>query len=329
MISQLFGKQPKTNDYVELPDKIVLSDFAQMSNNHVYNNSDKPEYDSDQENDDGDDNDLARHLDAMHDAVVARLGAADDNDDDDDDDENDDEDEDFLGTLLFDNEKFKIYTTDRDFVNNIRMWACQRDLNPEHVLTLRESIVSRGYMIGTFKVIRNIQGETRCIDGQHRIEAMKQIMQRDSKFNCDIIVEVYDVEEFESEEATKLFVDANCVLNMIGLEPNAMIQRIIKELNREYPDVIIDVLEGKRCNRPRINKRTLVTKLRELVMNYDESVIIHSIKDLNNRMGMWNATVRNKKCGGTSRKILDAVKENGCYMGLMRDCTWVNELNLE
>jgi hypothetical protein len=244
----------------------------------------------------------------------------------------DEEDEDeigILGTMLFDNGKYKLYTSDRDFITNIKMWACQRDLNEEHVLVLKESIIFRGYMLGTFKVIRDKHGEICCIDGQHRIEALKQIMQNNSKFNCDITIEVYDVQQFESEEATKLFLDANCVLNMVNLEPNAMIQRIIKELNREYPGIIIDVLEGRRCNRPRINKRLLVRKLRELVINYDESVIINSIKDLNNRMGMWSTPVRNKKCGNTSKIILDAVKENGCYMGLIRDCNWVNELNLE
>lgn len=35
----------------------------------------------------------------------------------------------YLRFLLFDNELFKIYkTSSRDFVNNIKMWACQRDL---------------------------------------------------------------------------------------------------------------------------------------------------------------------------------------------------------
>ena len=82
-------------------------------------------------------------------------------------------------TMLFDNGRFKIYEADiRDFINNIIMWSCQRDLNKEHIITLKHSIIEREYVIGTFKAIRNAQGDVRCIDGQHRIQALKEIMEK-------------------------------------------------------------------------------------------------------------------------------------------------------
>ena len=35
----------------------------------------------------------------------------------------------YLRKVLFENKLFKIYqTSSREFVNNIKMWACQRDL---------------------------------------------------------------------------------------------------------------------------------------------------------------------------------------------------------
>ena len=48
----------------------------------------------------------------------------------------------YLRKLLFENKLFKIYqTSSREFVNNIKMWACQRDLNTLHVKNLAQSIL--------------------------------------------------------------------------------------------------------------------------------------------------------------------------------------------
>ena len=48
----------------------------------------------------------------------------------------------YLRKVLFENKLFKIYqTSSREFVNNIKMWACQRDLNTLHVKNLVKSIL--------------------------------------------------------------------------------------------------------------------------------------------------------------------------------------------
>ncbi len=50
----------------------------------------------------------------------------------------------YLRKLLFENKLFKIYqTSSREFVNNIKMWSCQRDLNTLHVKNLAQSIFDR------------------------------------------------------------------------------------------------------------------------------------------------------------------------------------------
>jgi hypothetical protein len=86
----------------------------------------------------------------------------------------------FLKSLLFDNGKFKLYNCDtRDFINNIILWSSQRELNKDHVKTLKKSILNRRYLIGTMKTIRDKSGNIRCIDGQHRIQALKELMQVD------------------------------------------------------------------------------------------------------------------------------------------------------
>jgi hypothetical protein len=239
------------------------------------------------------------------------------------------EEEIYLRTLLFDNDMFKIYqTSSRDFVNNIKMWSCQRDLNSLHVKNLEQSILDRGYLLGTFKVIRDKNGEIRLIDGQHRVNALQNIMDNDTKFDCDSIIELYEVDSFEDEEATKLFFDANNTLNITGKDTtNFILQSILQHFVKEYPDIIIDVKEGKRCNRPRINKRLFVRKLKELVLNYDQETIINTISEYNKKMGRMSKEVLIRKCGSYSNRMYDIAKENGCYLGLISDLNWIDELD--
>lgn len=239
------------------------------------------------------------------------------------------EEEIYLRFLLFNNELFKIYkTSSRDFVNNIKMWACQRDLNISHVKNLELSILERGYLLGTFKVIRNKNGEIRLIDGQHRVTALQNIMDNDAKFDCDSIIELYDVESFEDEEATKLFLDANNTLNITKKDTTLDLQNVLRYFVKEYPAIIIDVKEGSRCNRPRINKRLFAGKLRELVINYDCEKIIKAISDYNKKLGRISKEILIRKCGKYSDKMYDVAKENGCYLGLLPDFNWIDELDL-
>jgi len=232
-------------------------------------------------------------------------------------------------SLYFDGNVEYFLSHARDFILNVLPWSCQRGLNEDHVNSLVESIKRRKTIIGTFKVIRNIDGEIRCIDGQHRTEALKKIMENDAKFNCSILVEVYDVEDFESEEANEYFKDANCVLNMVNCNPNTIVQSVLKKLDVEYPGMFVDKKEGQRCNRPYIKRKNFVLQMNKFVMNYDEDVIVECIKRLNNKIGMWSNDVRDKKVGKFRPTTLDKVKKSGFYIGLYSDFKWVDELELD
>lgn len=70
------------------------------------------------------------------------------------------------------------------------------------------------HFIGTFKVIRDTSGKIRLIDGQHRLIALTKLMKKDSIFNVNLMVELYDIEDLVSENAVKLFKEANNCLNV-------------------------------------------------------------------------------------------------------------------
>jgi hypothetical protein len=218
----------------------------------------------------------------------------------------------YLKHQIYKSQYFSIYRVDgRDFINNISMWACQRQLNQQHVDNLELSIIKRNYLLGTFKVIRNNLKQIRCIDGQHRIKALQQIMDKNAKYNCEIIVEVYDVESFEDQKANGLFIDVNNTLNVTGdMAVNYIVQNIIKKLLEKWVDIIIDIPEGKRCNRPRINKR--------------EDIIIKNIIELNNNMGRWSREMLITKCGKINNSLYEKAKKSGCYLGLIKNCNWID-----
>ena len=92
--------------------------------------------------------------------------------------------------------------------------------------------------------------------------------------------------------------------------------------------MIIDVKEGQRCNRPRINRKNFVSQMNKIVMNYDEDNIVKNIEILNNKIGMWSDIVKSKKIGKCSKTMLDKVKDNGFYIGLYNNFTWLDELEI-
>ena len=240
--------------------------------------------------------------------------------------EEDEIDNTWLGEIIFENNIFKMYATDRDFVNNIKLWSCQRDLNKEHVNILSNSISKRNYTIGTFKLLEDSNNNIRCIDGQHRIAALKKIIQNDSKFNCDLFLEIYKVNNFESEEATDLFLDANCNLNMIDKRPNISLCNVLKYFETEYPGILNNVKEGKRVNRPRIDKKMFIEVIKKLNIDYTDKDIITNLTILNNDIGVWNDKILLSKCGKISVKQKQFSKDKGCFIGLFKNCSWVQTL---
>lgn len=181
----------------------------------------------------------------------------------------------FLGSVLFETDKFKLYkSTIQDFVTNILIWSCQRSVNIDHVTLLKKSILKRGFLMGTFKVIRDSDGNVRCIDGQHRIAALRQILLTDTGYNCDIIIEVFQVEKLESDIAMQLFLDANNTMNLSGKDScGIVVQKVIEYMVSTYPTIMVDVKEGKRCNRPKINKKMMVTKIKIWAQDYNSDII--------------------------------------------------------
>ena len=118
--------------------------------------------------------------------------------------------DDFLKCLMYEDDNVKYYSSDvRDFIPNIKLWSSQRSINFKHVEELIKCLKIKNHFIGTFKVIRDKENNIRLIDGQHRFEAIKKIMENDSSFNMNIIIELYETDSMDSDYTINLFKEAN------------------------------------------------------------------------------------------------------------------------
>lgn len=232
----------------------------------------------------------------------------------------------FLKNLIYRNNFVKFYYSDaRDFVPNMITWSSQRNLNLSHIQSLVDSLKKLPHFMGTFKIVRDEDGIVRLIDGQHRFHALKTIMENDSKFNCDLILELYETDKIDSESTIQLFRNANTVLNIESKDmPDLMSHRLVERMCGRYPKMIIESEIDKRVNRPRMNKRELYLKLKEFLTEtiLDEEDIYKQIVDINNVYGMRKRELFKKI---TDLMYLKA-KQSGFYIGLDSNFEWVNKI---
>ncbi len=145
-------------------------------------------------------------------------------------------------------------------------------------------------------------------------------MKENSKFNMNIIVELYETDHLDSERTMNLFQEANSCLNVSKNDiPNILANNVIKNLSIRFKGMIIDVKDGKRCNRPRINKRDLKLKtyIQETMKNEEE--ILQQILNINNDYGCRGIQTYKK-----TTEMFEKCKNSGWYLGL--NFEWMNKI---
>jgi len=234
--------------------------------------------------------------------------------------------EDFLKRKIFENDYIKMYVSDaRDFVPNIQLWTSQRPLNTGHVNKLIKSLLEFKHITGSFKVVRDKKGEIRLIDGQHRFVAIKTIMEKDSRFNMDVCIDLYETDDFDSENTIELFRKVNSCVNISETDqPNIITVNVIKRLQFEFKEknMIKENKEDKGVNRPRIDKRKLYLKLVKCLNKSDktEDEIYNLIKDQNNQYGLKSRT----EFKNISENQFKLAKDTGFYLGLDKNFEWLD-----
>lgn len=238
-------------------------------------------------------------------------------------DENEEENTNFLNQLLFKNDYFEYYKTDaQTFVNNVKIWAGQRDLNKEHIVYLAQQITKEKYIMGTFTLVRADDGTVVLVNGHHRVRALKKILKLQPSFNCDIIIELYKTDRLESKRTLNLFKNSNTILNVkVEDMPNKYALSLLDKLTTRFDGIFKDKGIEENCNRPYIHKRLLFSKLKKAFQDHDldEDSLFNAILDHNDKL-------KRKEYPKNTLKSKGKCVETGCYLGLKGNCSWLDTL---
>jgi hypothetical protein len=235
------------------------------------------------------------------------------------------------------NPHYGLYKCDaREICTNIPIWSSNRKLDPEHINSLARDIKNSNYVMGTFKIMR-CGDEYRIFDGQHRYFAIREIITGNIRFNVDVYVELFSVESFDSDEALILFSKANNIKNVeVTDTPNFIAHGVCKRLSEIYPKVLVE--SSVRVNRPRIDKRILYEKLKQILEGLSQDnnntgnsfpntvdAIIKSIEAKNISYSLRKRT--QFKAKGITDTLYNKAKGLNFYLGLETDIDeWLNTL---
>ena len=227
----------------------------------------------------------------------------------------------FLGKLIHqrpDNVKIYASSTKRLFPN-VTPWVFNRLLDLEHVKKLQTIMNEKACFEGNIDIL-GCNGELCVVNGQHRVEAIKELMKEDEKFDREVIVNVHPVSSFESEEANEIFRATNNNKNVeMRDNPQTKFQNICNRLKDRYPGVITSNKSGK-ANLHRLDKKQIYNLMQYNEYFNDETnteeVLFQKIIELNTEYSNKSYDELLGRRGAKKDKLYNGACKDNFYLGL-------------
>jgi hypothetical protein len=183
----------------------------------------------------------------------------------------------------------------RELVENVETWAFNRKLNIEHVDNIYNDLkdMKIPHFMGSIKILSDSKGHFRLVDGQHRLQSIRKMLDNDieHKWNMDILVEIYSVDDLNGQDAINFYQKANKNLNVtIEDQPEINIMSIINGICAE-PLFKCCIVDKDKVNRPRISKKNLYEQFKKYytpssILTIEE--IVDKVKHINTQISMKN-----------------------------------------
>ena len=192
-----------------------------------------------------------------------------------------------LGQFQFRTGRKGIYSTRvKLLLNNpkVSIWELNRPIDFNHVAAIKESLMDEHCqraeitVFGTFAVFKQDQ-HYKIFDGQHRLEALRQIVEENPRINPQVVVELYD-----TADPITLFSKLNQIKPQEKrLEPSNKKETLANALRVKYGDRIRE--NQARANRPRVMLKTLLDTISLLPM-YENNVptILEELEEIDVRL---------------------------------------------
>lgn len=227
----------------------------------------------------------------------------------------------------------------RDLVKNLNVdiSLLNRALDENHRDTLYNNLEKNNYFMGTIKLIyNNKNGFYRIIDGQHRFLAFFEFYTKtkNKDIKIDVLLEIYEVDDINGEEAKNLFKNANTCKNIDfvkdiqSIDTNQRYLELVNKLEKYFPKTIKD---SSRVQYPNISTKDLKEQLIEFKIlenkldpesnrlypgsNKDVEEVFKNIVKLNKELLKKSCEYFNLD---NDNVAFQRARNNGCMLGLKK-----------
>jgi hypothetical protein len=221
------------------------------------------------------------------------------------------------------NDKVKLYASScRLLFPNLVLWDYNRPLDETHKLKLKQIIIDNNYLEGSFDIIK-CDDKMAIVNGQHRYAAIIDIMKDNTLFDMDIICNVHIVSDFDSEEATNIFLATNNIKNVkLSDNPDKKLMNVCHKLMLKFPDGIKSNKSGK-ANLHRIDIKELYNTMQMNDIFTDENKTEEDVYDIIMKLNSDYSLKPYQYYFGSSElhkniKLYEGAGKCGFYMGLIK-----------
>ena len=210
----------------------------------------------------------------------------------------------------------------RRLISNVSHWQFNRALDDEHVDNLEKIISENAYLEGSIDLLESKDGLC-VVNGQHRVEALQRILNKDDTFKHDLIVNVHPVESFDCERANEIFRATNNIKNVETRDkPQEKIQNICKRIKSRYPHAVTENKSGKaKLHRMDLKELYNILQYNDECNdpNKTEDQLFQKFVDLNTKLS--NTSYKDLLGRQTEKKdkMYDSACRENFYFGLLKD----------
>lgn len=229
-----------------------------------------------------------------------------------------------LGKLLYTRpDEVRIYVSEsRRLISNVSHWQFNRALDEAHVDNLEKIISENTYLEGSIDLLES-KDDLCVVNGQHRVEALQRILNKDDTFKHDLIVNVHPVESFDCERANEIFRATNNIKNVETRDkPQEKIQNVCKRIQARYPQAITENKSGKaKLHRMDLKELYNILQYNDECNDPDktEDQLFQKFVDLNTKLS--NTSYKDLLGRQTEKKdkMYDGACRENFYFGLLKD----------
>lgn len=254
--------------------------------------------------------------------------------------------DDIFGTQIDDNNpRSKLYLVEPEQLVKIKSWDYNRQIDQKHVENLykgqKKYIDKNGipYFAGNF-IIGKMDGIYRVLDGQHRIEVVKKLLNENI---THFMPRVEIIEITDDEEMVLMFKNINNTkpLSMDDMPEGKMVV-LMELIDKNYKKIFSQADDPLP---PNINRRTMMNKIKEYNFfdkyNVTPIKVFQIIQKINTNMKKKLEKKYGEKAkypiDSTAKKLfikekgyyLTATKKGGFVLGIDRTFEWLVDVEIE